>query len=295
MGWMCGPAQQKEGEGGGEMDVPPRNSHGEKRFQITACGHMHVHFAHGGSWWIMVDDGGSSHLQKSFRVRDKSSAHFVCICSHDPASAACGAIRVEPQHEENEGESSTDSQELPAPEVLGHGLWLVPCGLCGSSQCDRFQELEPLCLPCDREYLSHGLQVGGLPPGGIRIRKPEGSMLVGFLLPVWCICMRSLDRQESSALRGQSLLWLGSGAELQPAGVSSLHSRQVAPCLPSGRSMRLAECHVHLPLWCHYSHHTCNWHYDRYRLNLWANQHDLPPKRLQAFQFERRGAGRSGR
>ena len=43
---------------------------------------------------------------------------------------------------------------------------------------------------------------------------------------------------------------------------AALHSRQVAPCLPSGRSMRLAECHVHLPLWCHYSHHTCNWHYD---------------------------------
>ena len=54
VGWMCGPAQQKEGEGGGEMDLPPRNSHGERRFQITACGHMHVHFAHGGSWWMMV-------------------------------------------------------------------------------------------------------------------------------------------------------------------------------------------------------------------------------------------------
>lgn len=67
-------------------------------------------------------------------------------------------------------ESGTDSKELPAPQVLGHGLWLVPCGLCRSSQRDRFQELEPLRLPRDREHVRNGLQVRGLPPRGIRFR-----------------------------------------------------------------------------------------------------------------------------
>ena len=82
-------------------------------------------------------------------------------------------------------ESGTDSKELPAPQVLGHGLWLVPGGLRRSSQRDRFQELEPLCLARDREHVSHGFQVRGIPPGRIwfrdsNVKQEESSVFVLF-------------------------------------------------------------------------------------------------------------------
>ena len=122
------------------------------------------------------------------------------------------------------------------------GIWTCEAGL---ESLDKWALLNPT-----HSWL-FGLWTKWLLPG-----KFEGSMPLGPLLPVWCICLRSLDRQESSALHGQGLLWLGSDTELQLAGNSCLHSWQVAPSLPSGRSLRLAECHVHFPLWCHYPYHT---------------------------------------
>ena len=54
----------------------------------------------------------------------------------------------------------------------------------------------------------------------------EACLLVP-LLSGWCVCMRSLDWQESSALHGQSFLWPGFGAEFQLVVVCCLRSREV--------------------------------------------------------------------
>ena len=56
-------------------------------------------------------------------------------------------------------ESGPDSQELPASQVLGHGLWLVPCGLCWGSQCGGIQKLESLCIARDGQHFSNGLSI----------------------------------------------------------------------------------------------------------------------------------------
>ena len=68
-------------------------------------------------------------------------------------------------------ESGPDSQELPASEVLGHGLWLVPCGLCWGSQCGGIQKLESLCIARDGQHVSNGVSIGRLPSGRIWIRR----------------------------------------------------------------------------------------------------------------------------
>ena len=84
-------------------------------------------------------------------------------------------------------------------------------------------------------------------------------MLVGFLLPVWCICMRSLDRQESSALRGQSLLWLGSGAELQLlASAAFIPGRLLPVCLVAAAcGLQNAMCTSHFGAIIRTTHVSC--------------------------------------
>ena len=79
-------------------------------------------------------------------------------------------------------ESGPDSQELPASQVLGHGLRLVPCGLCWCSQCGGIQKLESLCIARHGQHFRNGFSIGRLPSGRIWIRRFD-LKLSSTLLP----------------------------------------------------------------------------------------------------------------